>query len=230
MIVNPTHHIKQDVISRLVVSGVSGIVELDYRGQDRGEVYLHLYDLSGGLSNVRFNEYRDLKPHQAADLVRGRPTQGYQPPAPHAPAPAAAYGGPSPAVYAPHGQPVLQPAAATYSGTGLGVQPAPPGQPVQPAPNDAVNIQQILSQLQQSSQPPAPQAPAQQQNPPVDIQAILGSLTGNAGVGGPTPVQTPPQNYGYAPAPSAPSAPAQGAGATDAQVQSIMAQLARYRQ
>lgn len=229
MIVNPTHHIKQDVISRLVVSGVSGIVELDYRGQDRGEVYLHLYDLSGGLGNVRFNEYRDLKPHQAADLVRGRPTQGYQPPAAHAPAPApaAAYSGPSPAAYVPHGQPVLQPAATTYSGAGLGVQPAPPAQPVQSAPNDAVNIQQLLSQLQQPSQPPAPQVPVQQQNPPVDIQAILGSLTGNASVGAPTPVQTPPQNYGYAPAPSA---PAQGPGATDAQVQSIMAQLARFRQ
>lgn len=229
MIVNPTHHIKQDVISRLVVSGVSGIVELDYRGQDRGEVYLHLYDLSGGLSNVRFTEYRDLKPHQAADLVRGRPTQGYQPPVAHAPAPtpAAAYGRPSAAAYAPHGQPVLQPAATTYSGAGLGVQPTQLAQPVQPAPNDAVNIQQILSQLQQSSQPPAPQVPAQQQNPPVDIQAILGSLTGNAGVGAPTPVQTPPQNYGYA---STPSAPSQPAGATDAQVQSIMAQLARFRQ
>ncbi|MBE3110455.1 MAG: hypothetical protein IMZ46_08055, partial [Acidobacteria bacterium] len=56
MLVNPTHQFKQDIISQLVAGGVSGIVELDLRGQARGEVYLHLYDLSGGLSNVRFTE------------------------------------------------------------------------------------------------------------------------------------------------------------------------------
>lgn len=243
MIVNPTHHIKQDVISKLVVSGVSGIVELDFRGQERGEVYLHHYDLSAGLSNVRFNEYRDLKPYQAADLVRGG-LAGYgaaaHAPAPvHAPAPA--YGAHPPPAY-PHGQPVLQPAAATYGSLHAQHPQAPrPAQPqAQHNPADAANIQHILSQLQQSSAPaPAPQAnPAPAQ---VDIQALLGSLTGGS-VGAPTPVQTPPQGYGYA-APAAVQAQAAQAaqvqaggavqgqgGAADAQLQNIMAQLARFRQ
>ena len=215
MIVNPTHHIKKDIISRLVVGGVGAIVELDFRGQERGEVYLHLYDLSAGLSNVRFNEYRDLKPFQAADLVRGRPAQGgYQPPA----------AAPAPAYAAPYGQPVLQPAVTTYAGPGLGVQQQPPQQQQQPGA-DAVNIQAILSQLQQSAQQPAAPHPHHQQaQAHVDIQAILGSLGGNAGASAPTPVQTPPQGYGYA------AAAAAASGATDAQVQSIMAQLARFRQ
>lgn len=237
MIVNPTHHIKQDVISRLVVAGVSGIVELDFRGQERGEVYLHHYDLSGGLSNVRFNEYRDLKPYQAADLVRGG-LSGYGAAghaSAHAPAPAYPA---HPAPSYPVGQPVLQPAAATYGN--LTVQP--PQQPAaQHHPADAANIQQILSQLQKSSAPAAAPAAAPQLNAapaPVDIQALLGSLTGGS-VGAPTPVQTPPQSYGYAAAPAAAQPmPAQSVasggqgqgGAADAQVQNIMAQLARFRQ
>ncbi|SPO01178.1 uncharacterized protein DNG_03925 [Cephalotrichum gorgonifer] len=273
MIVNPTHHIKKDVISRLVVSGVTGIVELDFRGQQQGEVYLHLYDLSGGLSNVRFNEYQGLKPHQAADLVREK-SRGFQPPAAHAPAPAYA-AHPPPAAYPhhpPHGQPTLQSAASTYPGTGYVVQP-PAAQPhgyfggaaaaeaatIQQILNqlhqtsspgaaagaDPASIQQILSQLQQASNSPhaAPQlagvAPQPQPQSAVDIQAILdslGSANGNAGAAAQPPAQTPPlqpPNYGgYQPAPPAVPAggPAAPTGATEAQVQNIMAQLARFRQ
>ena len=72
--------------------------------------------------------------------------------------------------------------------------------------------------------PPGP--PANQQ---VDIQAILGSLGGQA------PAQPAPHQGQYggaygAPAPGAPNGANANDPAAQAQVQNIMAQLARYRQ
>ncbi|CAI4217533.1 unnamed protein product [Parascedosporium putredinis] len=149
MIVNPAYHIKKDIISRLVVDGVCGIVELDFKGQDRGEVYLHLYDLSRGLSNVSFNEYQGLKPATAADLVsQTKSKPSYQTAQP-------SYGsGPQTGFYGqpPATQPMIPAAASAYhhGQPGPGAYPQAPTHASAPA---GVDLQQILSQLQKPGLP-----------------------------------------------------------------------------
>ncbi|PKS11210.1 hypothetical protein jhhlp_002971 [Lomentospora prolificans] len=236
MIVNPAYHIKKDVISRLVVDGVSGIVELDFNSQDRGEVYLHLYDLSRGLGNVSFNEYQGLKPATAADLVmRTKSKPPYQP----TPTP---YGGVLQGGF--YGQPPSAHPVATTGAPAYHAQQGPSTAPVSGA-GGGVDLQQILSQLQKPGSTPVPHAtgnvPTATAAPgPIDIQAILGQLNGGA-----PPFQSPPARYPgsvqYPAAGNPNQAPAFGqqqtmpptgpsAQGTDVQVQNIMAQLARFRQ
>ncbi|KAF5136822.1 putative RNA-binding protein C3H8.09c [Metarhizium anisopliae] len=231
---------KDQVIQRQAAEGVHGVVDLDIRAQNLARVPVQVFDRSAGSNNVRFDQYVDLDPGTAAEVIlRAKSSaapanynQGY---------------GSNGAYQNPYGTQHQQPA---YGG---GQQPtAYPLQPQQPPPTSAADIaslmghvdnatlQRLLSTIQgQSATPPAAGSyphPAvggahAAHNPPVDIQAILGSLSGT------NPQQHAPSQTPYG-APYGGQQPNgssnQGAngnnGDAASQVQNIMAQLARYRQ
>ncbi|KAM0324822.1 hypothetical protein ACHAQA_007788 [Verticillium albo-atrum] len=76
------------VIQRQVVEGVHAVVDLDIRANTTGRFSVRVFDRSQG-GNTRFDEYQELEPHVAAELVvRARaltaapPSYHAQPPAP----------------------------------------------------------------------------------------------------------------------------------------------------
>ncbi|KAI1274846.1 hypothetical protein F5Y07DRAFT_191677 [Xylaria sp. FL0933] len=68
-----------EAIQRLVVDGVHAIVMLDFPAQDRGVISLQLYDRSGGIEHVRYEDYDKLQPAVAAQLVASRRPQTLPP-------------------------------------------------------------------------------------------------------------------------------------------------------
>lgn len=227
---------KDQVIQRQAAEGVHGVVDLDLRAQGMARIPVHSFDRSGGIHNVRFEQYVDLEPSTAAEVILRAKASGaanYGQP----------YGGASgyPTQYG--AQAPQPPHVAAYPG-----MQQPGSYPPQPAPSaadlasligqvDNNTLQRLLSTIQAGSagvvpgglahggaKPAAPAA-----NAPVDIQAILGSLNGGA-----APQQHHPQMQYGAPYGGQPSVgvaqQAAGTGDAAAQVQNIMAQLARYRQ
>ena len=224
---------KDQVIQRQAVEGVQGVVDLDLRAQHMGKIPLQAFDRSAGASNIRFDQYVDLDPNIAAEVIlrtkaTSVPSYGGQP---YASMPAGGYGNP----YGGQGQPP----ANSYGGmpTYPPQQQAPPSQVADIASLigkvDQRTLQQILASYQGGAQPAIPTAaPTHGTSAPMpqhDIQALLNSI-------GQQPTQAPQQ----APVPGQYGAPygAQAApyqqppanGDSAAQVQNIMAQLARYRQ
>ncbi|OAA49634.1 Nucleotide-binding, alpha-beta plait [Metarhizium rileyi] len=230
---------KDQVIQRQAAEGVHGVVDLDLRAQNLGRVPVQVFDRSAGSNNVRFDQYVDLDPGTAAEVILRAKSSA---------APAnydQGYAG-NGAYVNPYGAQHQQP------GFGRGQQPAAyPLQPQQQPPGSAADIaalvgqvdnatlQRLLSTIQgQAATPPAagsyPHSAVSHttHSPQVDIQAILGSLGGTA------PQQlAPPQASPYGPpygGPQPNGGSNQGAGGNNgdaaSQVQNIMAQLARYRQ
>lgn len=237
---------KDQVIQRQAAEGVHGVVDLDLRAQSVARIPVHSFDRSGGIHNVRFEQYIDLEPSTAAEVILRAKASG-----------AASYGQPYggaggyPAQYG--AQAPQPPHVAAYGG-----MQQPGSYPPQPAPSapstadlasligqvDNNTLQRLLSTIQTGSPGVMPgglahggaKPAAPTTNAPVDIQAILGSLSGGA-----APQQHhgahPQMQYGtpyggqHAAVPSVGVAQ-QAAGTGDAatQVQNIMAQLARYRQ
>lgn len=217
---------KDSVIQRQAVEGVHAVVELDMRAQNMGKIPCQVFDRSSGSNNVRFDQYVDLDPPTAAEVVVRTKASALT-------APSASYGQSYPSVGAyqpPYGAPV-QPQA--YQ------QPPYPPQPVNNAATEIANLiskvdgatlQQLLSTIQPAPQAAAaPAMPHNTMQPPAastagtqqaELQAILGALNGNG-------AQAPQPAYG---APYGAGAPPSGETVSAAQVQSIMSQLARYRQ
>lgn len=215
---------KDQVIQRQAAEGVHAVVELDLRAQNLGKIPVQVFDRSAGSHNVRFDQYVDLDPGTAAEVILRakaataaaaysqqygayqQPTYGVPPQQPLHPA---AYTAPHASGYPQHATPnpadlanlvgqvdnaTLQ-RLLTSMGSAQGAAPAMP-------PNVATNM------------PPAAHGPSA-----ADIQALLGSLSAPGG-------QAPAQYgapYGGQPAPAS-------NGDSAAQVQNIMAQLSRYRQ
>ncbi|KAL7910904.1 hypothetical protein GGI35DRAFT_468716 [Trichoderma velutinum] len=230
---------KDQVIQRQAAEGVHGVVDLDLRAQGMARIPVHSFDRSGGIHNVRFEQYVDLEPSTAAEVILRAKASG-----------AANYGQPYggaggyPTQYG--AQAPQPPHVAAYPG-----MQQPGSYPPQPAPSaadlasligqvDNNTLQRLLSTIQAGSGGVVPgglahggaKPAAQAANAPVDIQAILGSLNGGA-----APQQHhgahPQMQYGapYGGQPSVGVAQqAAGTGDAAAQVQNIMAQLARYRQ
>jgi len=213
----------QAVIRRQILEGVHAVSQLDMRSQSSSKIPLQVFDRQAGANNVRFDEYRDLDPKIAAELVlRSKQTAPQVAPQPYA-------------------QPQFVPPSQSY-------QPPPPVQaPVPPATNlanlvgqlDNATLQKLLGTLNtpQQQNPPAPAS-----NSAIDLAGLLGGLKQVPHA----PQQPPQQNYqpqvnSYGnPAANplasllghgAPSQPQQGQSEQSAQqVQNIMAQLARFRQ
>lgn len=212
---------KDQVIQRQAAEGVHGVVELDLRAQNMSKIPIQAFDRSGGSQNVRFDQYQDLDPIIAAEVItRTKATSA-----------PAAYGQPPqnrpPSAYPPQGYPAHQQAPPNpyYPPQQHSYPPQQPP-PQQPGQADLASVlsqvdpntlQQILAAAGHGQQ--QPQAGSAQP----DLQAILGSLSASA------PQQPQPQGhhgaayYGQQPAPN-------GGGDNATEVQNIMANLARYRQ
>jgi hypothetical protein len=227
------------VLQKLVVEGVHGVIELDMRAQTSAKIPLQVFDRSAG-NNVRFDQYQDLDPKVAAELVlrtkqlRGPPQPALQP----------AYAGYAPPQYPQYPQAYPPPHAAP---AGYPYAPVPAPAPPPPAPAalsvqdiagmaghiDNNTLQALLASLS-ANQSTAGMQP--QQHPQVDINALLGSINSAAGASaGQPPAGAYGAPAGYAPqmAPNAgpmlPGGPGGSGGDTAQQVQNIMATLARHR-
>lgn len=190
------------VIQRQVVEGVHGVAELDYRSQSTAKIPLQTFDRSTGRHNARFDQYQDLDPKIAAEIVMRARAQSQIP----------AQSGYNNAYYPPVSYPAPPHMAPQY-----------PGMPGQAPPNpnlggvDNATLQRVLSAVQGGHHPGQLHMAA---GPGVDMNAVLSAL----GAGSAAPPAQQPQTMPY------PTAPATGNPSDQAHVQNIMAQLSRYRQ
>jgi nuclear polyadenylated RNA-binding protein 3 len=202
------------IIRQQIVEGVLAVTQLSRRSQDTSKVPLQVFDRKGGANNVRFDEYQDLEPKIAAELViRAKQAQG-----------------PPPQTYV---QPQFIPPQAYQ---------APP--PVAAAPNlaslvgtlDNASLQQLLGTLNASGQQ---QQAAAQANSSIDLAGILGGLSQQIQQQNQQQNYSAPpaQNNNYNAMTSTQSLASllgNGQGQPQQQsaqqVQDIMAQLARFRQ
>lgn len=240
MFLNPRFP-RDQVIQRQVLEGVHAVVELDMRAQTTAKIPLQVFDRSAG-SNVRFDQYQELDPPIAAQLVlRAKGSVASQPAYPPQPSyPPQPYGAPAPyGAYQQPPTPVQQypaPAAAPDL-TAIMAQISSMGNV------DHATLQTILHTLQQSQ----PQTPAPAMHPAhpigtpaapnagVDLNALIGNLTAASanntpaamGVSGMPGYPSP----AYPQAPRGPAVPP-AAGSSDParDVQNIMDTLARIRQ
>ncbi|KAG4434944.1 hypothetical protein IFR05_009585 [Cadophora sp. M221] len=222
----------QAVIRRQIIEGVHAVSKLDMRSQNNSKIPLQVFDRQGGANNVRFDEYQDLEPKIAAELVlraKHTPPQVQQPQAytqsQYAPV-QPPYQQPAPAAVAPNLASIVgQLDNATLQKLLSTLQPQQQnGQAI--AANSSIDLAGLLGgfapqqpppqQQQQQSYQPQPQGQAS-----IDPYAnlannpALASLLGNGALAQrPQPVQ----------------AQAQPAPQQMEQVQNIMAQLARFRQ
>lgn len=238
MFLNPRFP-REAVIQRQVLEGVHGVVELDMRAQHTAKISLQVFDRSAG-SNVRFDQYQELDPPVAAQLVlRTKGSVAQQPayPPPHPSYPPQPYGAPAPGPYNGYPQPPMQqqqqpPPAAAPDLTSL------VGQLSQMPNVDNNTLQTILASLQpQAAPPPAnygayqgqPQGGPPPPPPQVDYNALINNISAASAKNG-----QPPMGAGY-PQPGYPQGnrgpPQSIAGSTDParDVENIMATLARYR-
>lgn len=241
MFLNPRFP-RDAVIHRQVLEGVHAVVELDMRAQTTAKIPLQVFDRSAG-NNVRFDQYQELEPPIAAQLVlRAKGSVGSQPPQPAYPPqasyPPQPYG--TPASYGAYQQPtapVQQYPAAAPDLTSI------MGQLSQMGNVDNATLQTILASLQQP-QPHTPSPalhaahPMGNQAAPsagVDLNALINNLAAASANNAP-PTMGVPGMPGY-PASGYPQAPRgqaipPGAGSSDParDVQNIMDTLARIRQ
>ncbi|KAI1259691.1 hypothetical protein F5Y18DRAFT_289699 [Xylariaceae sp. FL1019] len=218
MFLNPQFP-RDAVLSQFVLEGVHAVAELNYHAQQLGKIPLQVFDRSAGHGNVRYEQYQDLDPQIAAQVVLRAKSQ-IQPPA--TPYGSNQYVAPSPYVMPPQGQ---------YTSNGYPPHnhhpshvPGPGGVPLDPA-----TIQSIASSLN-GQRPGLSTYPPHQHHhshsPPVDVNNLLATLAPHSQP--PTRGHPPPQrSIGYAPPPMSYAGSPQGDSAQH--VQNIMSQLARYK-
>ncbi|EJP70876.1 RNA recognition domain-containing protein [Beauveria bassiana ARSEF 2860] len=233
---------KDQVIQRQAAEGVHAVVELDMRAQSIGKIPVQVFDRSGGSNNVRFDQYVDLDPTIAGEVVLRAKAAGTA----AAAYPQQPYGGYQQAYHPPPQQ--HPPRGGPYDAA---PPPAPYAQSV-PAttasvPNmadvarlvghvDNATLQRVLSAMAApvpNTIPNAAVPPAG--NAQVDIHALLGALGGSPTVQ--APAAPAAVHYGgvygggQVPYPHpGPPAPGGAANGDSAAVQNIMAHLSRYRQ
>lgn len=234
------------IVQRQIVDGVHAVVKLDLHAQSIGKVAVQVFNRTPGTTQVNFNEYRDLDVSVAVELVLQTKMRS-QPAAVHQPQ-TAAYAAPQAAAGYPQAYP--QP---NYPGF------APNAQAAALVPGlDPALLQKVLMSLQGqqpqsgavapvaygspahapvpiSAGPPPTAHPAMGGAAPqhFDINAILNNLKGSSAAPSAPAVSAPYAVPGYpavtASGPMPPAAHQRGADPNQ-QVQSIMAQLARFRQ
>lgn len=187
------------VIKRQILEGVVAVLRLSLANQQSGKVPLQIFDRRGG-SDIRFEEYADLDPNVAGELVNraktaNQPTYGY------------GYGGsnnaPPPQPQQPQQQSFSQPAAPPNLGALAGMNP-----------ND---LQKVIAAMQQSGQPMPPGMPGGYGQAPPSQQDSLAALRNNpalAGLLGGQPGQ---------------QAASQGGGQPGADINGILAKLGQFR-
>ncbi|ROT35781.1 hypothetical protein SODALDRAFT_283063 [Sodiomyces alkalinus F11] len=219
------------VLQRQVAEGVHGIVELDIRAHSYGKIPLQVFDRSSGLS-ARFDEYQDLDPPIAAELVLRAKTQARQaqtynnshyPPQPAYAAGGYPYQQPPQPQYGQHPPPQASPHVASFPTVQRSQGPqAPPVIPPSQNPVDLVGLlgqydnaglQQLLGSTMQhqqqngvASQPARGIGAAPQAGSQLDIQALLASLNGSSAA------MAQPAHYGGQAYPSPASRPPVSSG------------------
>ncbi|KAI9745980.1 MAG: hypothetical protein M1818_000661 [Claussenomyces sp. TS43310] len=203
------------VIRRQIVEGVLAVAQLTRRSQDTSKIPLQVFDRKGGADNVRFDEYQDLEPKIAAELVL-RAKQAQIPVIP-------AYAQPQYAVGQSYQPPAPAPAPAAASNLANLVGNL-----------DNASLQKLLGTLNATSQQ---QQSVAQPNTTIDLAGILGGFTGQAQQQHSYQPQPQASNNYASPAAGAPDLASLLGTAGQAQpqqsaqqVQNIMAQLARFRQ
>ncbi|KFZ06829.1 hypothetical protein V501_07036 [Pseudogymnoascus sp. VKM F-4519 (FW-2642)] len=212
------------VVRRQIMEGVLAVVKLTHKAQQTSRIPLQVFDRTRGADNVRFDEYEDLEPRIAAELVIREKQKQLTAPAPAAPT----YGQQA-------GQQYGAPAAQATPNLGSIV-----GQ------LDNATLQKLLGTLNAPIQSPTPQQQQQNQgNGQVDLAGILGGLMGKSAQQPQQQQQYPSQQQAHYPPQSAAQnlgallgaaglgqqAQRQMQGGQSAEdVQNIMAQLARFRQ
>lgn len=205
------------VVRRQILEGVLAISQLDMRAQNSSKISVQVFDRQGGADNVRFDEYQDLEPRIAAELVLRAKSTSMAPQVPY---------------------------GAAYT-TGQAHQQPPP-QPAQPAaPNLANLVGQLdnatLQRLLGTLSGPLPQnSPVATASPALDLAGLLGGLKQQQQPPQQSYSQAPaPGPYGnLANNPALTSLLANSVSQQQGQqpqqsaqqVQNIMAQLARFRQ
>ncbi|RAL64735.1 hypothetical protein DID88_001766 [Monilinia fructigena] len=198
----------QAVVRRQILEGVIAVSQLDVRSQNASKIPLQVFDRSGGINAaVRFDEYQDLEPKIAAELVVRAKSIAQRP------------------QYPPNSAPVYQAPAVT-------AQPNPNIANIM-GQLDNSTLQKLLGTL--NSMPQQQNAPAVAANSAVDLVSLLGGLAPQQQAPQPMYQQPIPQAaadpYGSYKNNVAYGQPAaQQTGQDAQQVQAIMAQLARYRQ
>ncbi|CZT01372.1 related to RNA-binding protein [Rhynchosporium graminicola] len=216
----------QAVIRRQIIEGVHAVSKLDMRSQNNSKIPLQVFDRQGGANNVRFDEYQDLDPKIAAELVlraKQTPEQVQRP---------QAYSQPQYApIQLPYQQPVPAPAVpnlaslvgqldnATLQKLLGTLQPQQQSNGHAVAANTSIDLASLLGGFAPQQPPPQQQSyqPQPQEQASVNPYASLLSnpalaalLQNNAPAQQPIQAQPPPQQSAQ-------------------QVQNIMAQLARFR-
>jgi len=226
MFLNPRYP-RDAVIQRQVIEGVHAVIDLDFRAQQLGRLSLQVFDRSAGRDKVRFDQYQDLEPHIAAQLVARTRSQTTQYTAPYA---APQYS--SAPQYHPAGLPTHHPHAygnPQYHYQQPAVQPYGGGSAQPPAALDNATLQQLLGTIQ-SQQGGTVQPILAANGNHVDVNAVLAAFGNNAPAAhGHAQQQHHPQQYSHPAQPGPHAPPAQG-GDSAHHVQNIMSQLARYRQ
>ncbi|KAF5858823.1 hypothetical protein ETB97_003666 [Aspergillus alliaceus] len=222
-------------VQRQINEGVLAVVRLARPNQFSRKIPLQVFDRSGGADNVRFNEYPDVEPNIAAEIVfHAQSVQRGAPPTPFPPNPA-------------FGVPPLAPPPIPQASLPLS---NPPNIANLITSLDGPTLQSLLTALQQrqptvpTAQPPFPAPAASTPNAGADLASLLSAATRQ-------PVATNPQHH-LPPQPfpiQAPTAPvvsdpnlisllAKGLGGQQAQnqaavgphVQNIMNQLGKWKQ
>ncbi|KAI3318908.1 hypothetical protein HD806DRAFT_296859 [Xylariaceae sp. AK1471] len=215
MFLNPQFP-RDAVIRHQVLEGVHAVVELDIRAQKLGKIPLQVFDRSAGYNNVRYDQYQDLDPTIAAQLVARTKSHSQIPPP--------AYG----SSQYPPAQQYPPPTQGHYMPPTYPNQPYP--SPIAPgaggAPLDPAAIHKIFGSMNGQQGGPQGYAPPVG-GPQVDVNALLATLsTASNGIRGyPTQHGT---SYANSPTNMPPAGPHDGNPAQH--VQDIMTQLARYRQ
>ncbi|KAI9892579.1 MAG: hypothetical protein M1814_001272 [Vezdaea aestivalis] len=205
------------VLRRQILEGVQAVVRLDRSMLTSGKIPLQLFDRRAGAGNVRFEEYANLDPHIAAELVlRARQTHAAPPPAQYG-APPQGYGMPQYSYNAAN-----QPQAPAHV--------AAPNLQNLMASMDGQGLQKLLGTLNQ--QPPAPAQQLQGQangGLAPELASLLGSLGQQPQQGYHPQAQQagPPHHYGQPPLAHQAMAPPPDASRN---VSNIMEQLAKWRQ
>lgn len=244
------------VIQRQIVEGVQAIVEIGRREQAMAKIQLQVFDLSGGRHNARFEQYADLDPHIATELVARAKSQAQMPPVPsyaNGQYPTANYPPSHPGSYPSHQLPIYngqtapyptqpppylgqpqpyggQPQPQAYGGQ---PQPQPYGGQPQPQPQQSMNLAALgtLDNATLQKVLTAMQGTSQGSNPMgpntgADVNSLLGALGTNSNHSVAPSMPSHHGGYGPAPVPGSPS----NSGENAQHVQNIMAQLSRYRQ
>jgi hypothetical protein len=206
----------QAVIRRQILEGVHAVSKLDMRCQQSAKTPLQVFDRQGGANNVRFDEYQDLDPKIAAELVlRAKQTQ--TPPQVQNPQ----YAQPQFAAGQTYQPPAAAPPAANLASLVgqmdnatlqklLGSYQLPQQNAPAVAANQAVDLAGLLGGLK-------PQMPQQNYQQPQSASDPYANLASNPTLAALLQNAAPPQQTQSQPQQS------------DQQVQNIMASLARFR-